>query len=304
MFLLLLASLILIAIAVMLVARGALVSRGRSTETLHKIGTYGFTNPAADEDERGRLTSSLDTLACRLGDIATSWSSRLDVKTLRNLLIAAGYFHVSPRKFTGYRILFTAFGIGMWFWLLAAGNLSSFLTLVTLIALPVMGWMGPLWFVRTRARRRLERIDYDLPELIDLLVVTVEAGVGFSASLQIATGRLEGPLAEELQLVLQEQAMGLATNEALRNMLARCDTPAVRSFVRSILQGEQLGVSIGQIMRNLAGEMRKRRRAAAEERAQKAPIKMLFPLVFLIFPAMFVVLLMPAVLSFLNALHG
>ena len=142
-----------------------------------------------------------------------------------------------------------------------------------------------------QCRRRLATIDYDLPELIDLLVVTVEAGVGFAASLQIAVERLPGALGDELRLVLQEQSMGLATNDALRNMLARCDTPAVRSFVRSILQGETLGVSIGQIMRNLADEMRKRRRAAAEEKAQRAPIKLLFPLIFLIFPAIFIVLL-------------
>ena len=88
--------------------------------------------------------------------------------------------------------------------------------------------------------------------------------------------------------------MGLSTVEALSNMKARVESPSVRSFVRSILQGEQLGVSIGQILRNLASEMRKRRRATAEERAQKAPIKMLFPLVFLIFPSLFIVLLYPA----------
>jgi tight adherence protein C len=170
--------------------------------------------------------------------------------------------------------------------------------------LPVAGWMAPMWLLRARARRRLGTIDYDLPELIDLLVVTVEAGVGFAASLQIAVERLPGPLGDELRLVLQEQAMGLSVNDALRNMLARCDTPAVRSFVRSILQGETLGVSIGQIMRNLATEMRKRRRATAEERAQKAPIKILFPLVFLIFPAIFVILLGPAIYSFLQAFEG
>ena len=95
--------------------------------------------------------------------------------------------------------------------------------------------------------------------------------------------------------------MGLGTTDALRNMLTRCETPAMRSFVRSILQGETLGVSIGQIMRNLAVEMRKRRRQGAEERAHKAPVKILFPLIFLIFPAMFVVLLAPAIFSFLDA---
>ena len=129
------------------------------------------------------------------------------------------------------------------------------------------------------------------------LVVTIEAGVGFTASLRMAADRLGGPLGDELRLTIQEQNLGLSTLEALNNWLGRCDTPGVRSFVRAMIQGERLGVSIGQIMRNLALEMRKRRRSAAEERAQKAPIKILFPLVFLIFPAMFIVLLGPVAYS-------
>ena len=133
-----------------------------------------------------------------------------------------------------------------------------------------------------------------MPELIDTLVTTVEAGLSFSASLQVAGRRFRGPLGEEVRLTLQEQSMGLALNKALGNMLMRCDTPAVRSFVRSILQGDQLGVSIGQTLRNLAHEMRARRRHMAEERAQKAPVKILFPLVLLIFPALMVVMLGPA----------
>src|SRR5205085_10482450 len=88
------------------------------------------------------------------------------------------------------------------------------------------------------------------------------------------------------------------------NTMARCDTPSMRSFVRSIVQGETLGVSIGQIMRDLATEMRRGRKASAEERAHKAPIKILFPLVFLIFPALFVVLLGPALMQFMNAIKG
>ena len=98
--------------------------------------------------------------------------------------------------------------------------------------------------------------------------------------------------------------MGLSVEESLRNMLARCETPSMRSFVRSVLQGETLGVSIGQILRSLADEMRKRRKAMAEEKAQRAPIKILFPLIFLIFPAMFIVLLGPAIFSMGDAFGG
>jgi tight adherence protein C len=159
-------------------------------------------------------------------------------------------------------------------------------------------------YLRRRARVRLEDIDSQMPELIDLLVTTVEAGVGFSGSFQMASERFRGALGDELRLTLAEQGMGLSTEAALGNMLERADTPAMRSFVRTVLQGETLGVSIGKIMRDLAEEMRKRRRQKAEERAQKAPTKLLFPLVFLILPAIFVVLLGPAVIQFVRSLSG
>ena len=143
-----------------------------------------------------------------------------------------------------------------------------------------------------------------MPELIDLLVVTVEAGLSLSAALQLAGDRMKGPLGDELRIVLQEQRMGLTPVQALENMVGRCPTPAVESFARTMVQGQLLGVSVGQILRTLAIEMRKRRRAQAEQQAQKAPIKMLFPLVFMIFPSLFVVILGPAVVSIFHALSG
>lgn len=97
--------------------------------------------------------------------------------------------------------------------------------------------------------------------------------------------------------------MGLSPVQALENMTGRCPTPAVESFARAMMQGQLLGVSVGAILRSLAVEMRKRRRAQVEEQAQKAPVKMLFPLVFMIFPALFVVILGPAVVSIFHALH-
>jgi tight adherence protein C len=105
-----------------------------------------------------------------------------------------------------------------------------------------------------------------------------------------------------MRLMLQEQRMGLTSPEALRNVLERVETPSMRTFVRAMVQGEQLGISVGQILRSIAIEMRQRRKAAAEERAQKAPVKMLFPLIFLIFPAMFVVILGPALFAFFEAI--
>ena len=141
-----------------------------------------------------------------------------------------------------------------------------------------------------------------MPELIDLLAVILEAGVAFTAAMRIASERISGALGDELRLTIQEQNLGLSTLDALQNWMGRCDAPGVQTFVRAMVQGERLGISIGQILRNLAIEMRKRRRQAAEERAHKAAIKILFPLVLLIFPAMFVIVLGPALFRIIDTL--
>ena len=117
-----------------------------------------------------------------------------------------------------------------------------------------------------------------------------------------ASERISGALGDELRLTIQEQNLGLSTLDALQNWMGRCDAPGVQTFVRAMVQGERLGISIGQILRNLAIEMRKRRRQAAEERAHKAAIKILFPLVLLIFPAMFVIVLGPALFRIIDTL--
>jgi tight adherence protein C len=132
----------------------------------------------------------------------------------------------------------------------------------------------------------------------------MEAGLGFAGSLQMVTERFAGPLGQELRLTLQEQRMGLSTEQALNHLLERCDTPSVRAFVRAVLQGESLGVSIATMMRNLATETRKRRRQAAHAQIQRAPVKMLFPLVFLVFPSLLIVLLYPAFTSLMSQLGG
>ena len=175
----------------------------------------------------------------------------------------------------------------------SGGNVA--LAILVALAAAARCWVLFGASVRHRSEIRLNAIDRELPELIDVLIATIEAGLGFAGSLQLVAGRFEGPLGSELRLAQQEQRMGLSTNQALSNILERSDTPAMRSFVRAVVQGETLGVSIGTMMRNLALEMRTRRRQAAQERVQKAPLKMLFPLIFLIFPAMLIVLLYPAI---------
>jgi tight adherence protein C len=300
----LLLGLALTGLAVALMGRALVMPRLRTAETLGQIGSYGFSTPQAEAQPRTPLWAGLDGIASFVGGLVARHFSGLREAELKRKLVAAGLYRMAPRKFLGYQILCALCLPLTWIWTASSTGYPQAITVMGLILAFPIGWLAPMRVVRRRTERRFGQIDRDLPELIDLLVVTVEAGMGLTGSLQTAAGRMRGPLGDELRLTLQEQTMGLSTNEALRNMLQRCDTPLMRSFVRSVLQGETLGVSIGQIMRDLATDMRKRRRAAAEEKAQKAPIKLLFPLVFLIFPAMFVVLLAPAVFSFLKAVGG
>ena len=303
MFVILIMGIALMGLAATLIVRATAMPRFRAAETLEQIRAYGFGNHAVEEP-RHSLFARIDAIASSVGGATARRIGGMSEEELRKLLMAAGMYGTKPRNFLGYRILATLVAPAIWLWLASTIGYPSAVATLGLFASVAAGWFAPMRYVQRRADARLSKIDYDLPELIDLLVVTVESGLGLGGSLQVAGERLVGPLGDELRLVLQEQTMGLSTTEALRNMLSRCDTPLMHSFVRALVQGELLGVSIGQIMRDIARDMRTRRRQAAEERAQKAPTKIMFPLVFLIFPAMFVVLLAPAIYSFLEAFGG
>jgi tight adherence protein C len=294
---LLLLGLLLTAIAAALGLRAAALPGLGANRRLGQIRAYGFGAREERPEFEPRPATGLARLADAIGRLAADRLGN-DEEQLRKELMAAGLYSLSPTSFLGYRAL-SAVGLGALFlWLTVSGASTPLTRIVLTVAVTACGWFGPLVYVRRKARLRFEQIEYDLPELVDLLVVIIEAGLGLSSAMQLASSRITGPLGDELRLTLQEQRMGLATTESLSNMLVRCETPSMRSFVRSVLQGETLGVSIGTIMRNLGHDMRLRRRQAAEERAQKAPIKILFPLVFFIFPPMFIVLLFPAVYTF------
>jgi tight adherence protein C len=293
---------LLVGVCASLVGRAVAMPRLRALERVDQIAAYGFHAEPGAAEPAGALTGGLNNIAKGLGTFVAGRMPDLSQAQLRRELMSAGLYRVSPLTLVGYRVLAAMTLPVVFAWLGTASRMSGALVVLVTPIMLMIGWILPLTIVRRRARARLARIDYELPELVDLLVVTVESGMGFSGSIQIAAERFSGPLGDELRLAMQEQAMGLPTDESLANMLARSETDGMRSFVRSIRQGESLGVSIGQIMRNLADEMRKRRRAHAEERAQKAPIKILFPLVGLIFPAIYVILLAPAVLSFVTTI--
>jgi tight adherence protein C len=300
---LLLLALLLIATAVALFARSLVAPRLRTADTLDKIRGYGFTGgPEPDARPEG-LRGFLDPAALGIGRVF-SGLKLLDEERLRKQLRTAGMYRTPPGTIIGYSFLCAAGFPTIWVVIAVAADIKTALAIIVTIFLAAIGWFTPGFIVQRRAESRMARIDHAMPELIDLLVVTVEAGLSLAAAIQLAGERMRGSLGEELRILIQEQSLGLTPNQALENFVGRCPTPSVESFVRAMMQGQQLGFSVGQILRTLAIEMRKRRRAHAEQQAQKAPIKMLFPLIFMIFPALFVVLLGPAVVSLLNAFHG
>jgi tight adherence protein C len=152
-------------------------------------------------------------------------------------------------------------------------------------------------------RRRKDEIGASLPDALDLLAVSVEAGLGFDGAIAKLTDFMDGPLVDEFSLMLSEMRIGETRAEALKRLAVRVPTPEVNAFVRSIVQSDQLGTSLGRILKVQAADTRLRRQAAAEEKAMKAPIKMLFPTVLFIFPSMFMVILGPALMN-IQALFG
>jgi tight adherence protein C len=295
--------LVFLALAVVLALRALATSSAKTRRSLARIDVYGFNAAAASAPApKTSLRERVDSLAAAAGSFADRRLNREEETALRRQLYAAGLITVTPPTFLGYRVLATIVLAASWLWLLAGAGGNIWLGIFAAAIAGSLGWVAPMFFVKRRAADRLDQIDYEMPELVDLLVTAVEGGLGFSASLQLALRSFEGPLGQDLRIALQEQSMGLTMNQALTNLVSRTDTAAVRSFVQAVIQGETLGVSIGKILRDLADEMRRRRRQQAEERAHKAGTKIIFPIVLLIFPALFVVTLVPILINFAHGL--
>lgn len=177
------------------------------------------------------------------------------------------------------------------------GVASEFLLIripIVVVILTIGGYYLPEIVLRSRAQARQDELRRALPDTLDLLSITVEAGLGFDAAVSRVALRIGGPLGGELHRVVREMQLGKARSDALRDMAARSTVTELRSFVLAMIQAEIFGISIARVLGVQAEEMRVKRRQMAEERSQKMPVKIVFPLIFCIFPALFVVLLGPA----------
>ena len=218
-----------------------------------------------------------------------------------NLELAGNPYNLTASQFWALRAA-TAIVLGL---LLLALTLVTHAELSRRILFPIlaaaMGFFLPVLWLSGQITRRKNSIIRSLPDALDLLTVCVEAGLGFDAAMQKVTEKWKDDLALAFGRVLQEIRLGKMRREALRDMSDRMDVPDVTSFVAAIIQADQLGVSIAKVLRIQSDQMRVRRRQRAEEKAHQAPIKMLFPMVFLIFPSLYLVLLGPAVLQVMES---
>ncbi len=204
---------------------------------------------------------------------------------------------LSAGEFLGIKVLLAAGLPGLLF-----GGLRTTALLPVLPGSAIIGWKLPDYYLRQRVVGRTQQFEKSFPDTLDLLTVSVEAGLGFDGALAKVVEKSSGIIAGEFRRLLQEIKMGKSRREALKVFGERTAAEDIRSFVSAVIQAEQMGLSLGKTLRQQSGEMRRKRRQRVEEQAMKAPVKMLLPLVVFIFPTIFLVLLGPAVLQIMDGL--
>jgi tight adherence protein C len=231
----------------------------------------------------------------KLAALMLKINPRTSIDNVSARLMSAGMRNTSPSAFLAAKAFFGLLGLVLG--IVVASSVSGPQGMLIVVLLTAMGFFGPTYVIFLRARRRQESVSADLPDALDLLAVSVEAGLGFDGAIAKLTEHMEGDLIDEFEFALGEMRVGEGRAEALKKMAERVPAHEMASFVRAIVQADQLGISLGRLLRVQATDARLKRQAAAEEKAMKAPIKMLFPMVLFIFPAMFIVILGPAFLN-------
>ena len=219
------------------------------------------------------------------------WGARVE----KRLMIAGWLPRVDGSSWAAIRVIVLVLGFLLAFFV--QGQLTGTTRLVGTIGALMVGALGPEAILSRRVDERKQNMERDLPDVIDLLVISVEAGLGFEGALGRVVQNVPGELSDEFSRMLQETRVGVSRNRALRSLADRTDVDDLNTFIMALTQADAFGVSISRMLRVQADEMRVRRRLRAQERAFAAPVKMTFPLVLCIFPGIFTVLLGPAAIQ-------
>ncbi len=221
-----------------------------------------------------------------------------------NLQMAGNPGNLTSTMFSGIRLALSAFLLIVFGFVTRSAGLPLINALLYTVLGGAVGYILPGIWLGQQIKKRKDNLIKALPDALDLLTVSVEAGLAFDSAMQRVAEKWDNELSREFKKVLIDVRLGKVRRDALKDMVARCGVDDVQTFIAAVIQAEQLGVSISKILRVQSDQMRIRRRQRAEEKAHQAPIKMLFPMVFLIFPALFVVILGPAVPRLYNSFGG
>jgi tight adherence protein C len=292
---------VMLSIYAFFVFNGERKTKIRKRLGLHGEGGRGLTGMVEDTPKKSSALGQVAIIVLRWFKrflnrrIPGSKGARIEIK----LLQAGRPFNMSP---VDYRLLQTVLFVvcpllfGAYAYLLHMGTTG----MVTLIILGfIFAAFGPHYYLRSKAKKRSKLALRELPDILDLLTVSLEAGLGFDSALGKLIAKKHGIVSSEFQRCLEEIRLGKTRREALTGVKERLDFDEIRAFISGILQAEKLGIGMVQVMRVQSEEVREQRKQRAEEAAMKAPIKMLFPLVIFIFPCLFIVLLGPVAVEFI-----
>ena len=203
----------------------------------------------------------------------------------------------TAERIVAFKIVFAIVGLVVGLLLAPLLPFASFLKVGAVVLLALTGYTVPSAAIAARASKRQKEIRRALSDTMDLLTISVEAGLGFDAALGQVVRNVPGPLSDEISRMLQEMQIGVSRTEALRHLTERTEVPELDGFVLSMIQADKYGVGVAKVLRSQAQELRQKRRQRAEETAQKVPLKLLFPMIFMVLPALFVVILGPGIIK-------
>ena len=273
---------------------------------LTQLGSMQAKNLEELELQQPFIERTLRPLASRLsGSVSRDTSTSFSDRTEKRLALAGNPGDIRVADWLGIKAIGTIIGAGLFFFLFAVVGLLGFPfyigALMSLIG-GIFGYTIPEFWLGGRVKKRQKAILLMIPDALDLLTISVRAGLGFDAALGKVVEKLKGPLSDEFRRALAEVRVGKTRREALRDIVPRTEVAPLTNFIGAIIQAEQLGVSISKVLQVQSEQLRIERRQRAEEMAAKAPIKMLFPLVGCIFPSLFIVILGPAIILIIQNL--
>jgi tight adherence protein C len=267
---------------------------------LTQLGSMQAKNLEELELQAPLFERTIRPLAGRLsGTVARVTSASFSSQTEKRLALAGNPGDLRVADWLGIKAVGAIIGAGLFVLLFVLPGVIKlpFPVNMLMILVGVMfGYTIPEFWLGGRVKKRQKAILLQVPDALDLLTISVRAGLGFDGALGKVVEKLKGPLTEEFRRALAEIRVGKARRDALRDIIPRTEVPALTNFIGAVIQAEQLGVSISKVLQVQSEQLRIERRQRAEEMAAKAPIKMLFPLVGCIFPSLFIIILGPAII--------